>query len=172
MNMHVAPRTLWFLNTLVRIHVSSHDGIDGISVLEHHARRGDSPPLHVHCDEDEIFHVLEGEVRYRVGEAERLACVGDILLAPKGIPHTYLIQSSEARMLTATRGGFETLVRALGRLTRSDARGHGWYGSIKATWRATRETRGLRAPGTEMPSLATEAADLRRGSQASPGQRR
>jgi quercetin dioxygenase-like cupin family protein len=116
MNMHVATRTLWFLNTLVTIRVSSHDGLDGISVLEHRARRGDSPPLHVHHDEDEIFHVLEGEVRYRVGNSERLACAGDILLAPKGVPHTYLIQSPKARMLTVTRGRFETLVRALGRL--------------------------------------------------------
>ena len=81
-------RKLWFLNTYVTIRVSAQDGSDGISVLEHRASQGDSPPLHIHHDEDEIFHVLEGEVRYRVGDQERLARAGETLLTPKGIPHT------------------------------------------------------------------------------------
>jgi quercetin dioxygenase-like cupin family protein len=80
-------RNLWFLNTPVTIRVSSRDGSDGISVLEHRASREDSPPLHIHHDEDEIFHVLEGEVRYRVGDQERRASAGEMLLTLKGIPH-------------------------------------------------------------------------------------
>lgn len=108
-------RNLWFLNTHVIIRLSARDGSDGISVLEHRASKGDSPPLHIHHDEDEIFHVLEGEVRYRVGNQERRAGPGEILLGPKGIPHTYRVESSEARMLTITRGGFETFIRAFGR---------------------------------------------------------
>ena len=81
-------RSLWFLNTHDAIRISSRDGSDGISVLEHRASQRDSPPLHIHHDEDEIFHVLEGEVRYRVGDQERLARAGETLLTPKGIPHT------------------------------------------------------------------------------------
>jgi quercetin dioxygenase-like cupin family protein len=95
-------RSLWFLNTQVTIRVSSRDGSDGISVLEHRASHGDSPPLHIHYDEDEIFHVLEGEVRYRVGDQEHRARAGETLLTPKGIPHTYKVESDEARMLTIT----------------------------------------------------------------------
>ena len=108
-------RNLWFLNTHVTIRISSQDGSDGISVLEHRASQGDSPPLHIHHDEDEIFHVLEGEVRYRVGDQERLARAGETLLTPKGIPHTYRVESAEARMLTITKGEFEHFVRAFGR---------------------------------------------------------
>ena len=116
MNMHVIDgRSIWFMNTHVTIRVSAGDGLDGISVLEHRATHGDSPPLHVHHDEDEIFHVLEGEVRYRVGDTERQAGPGDTLLAPKGTPHTYRIESPEARMLTITRGQFESFIRAFGR---------------------------------------------------------
>ena len=51
-------RHLWFLNTRVTARVSYRDGTDGISVLEHQAPHGDSPPLHVHRNEDEVFHVL------------------------------------------------------------------------------------------------------------------
>jgi quercetin dioxygenase-like cupin family protein len=115
------PRNLWFLNTQVTIRVSSQDGSDGISVLEHRASQGDSPPLHVHHAEDEIFHVLEGEVRYRVGDQERLARAGETLLTPKGLPHTYRVESAEARMLTITKGEFENFVRAFGRPAEPDA---------------------------------------------------
>lgn len=117
---NVDHRNLWFLNTHVTIRISARDGSDGISVLEHRASRGDSPPLHIHHDEDEIFHVLEGAVRYRVGEHEHRAGAGETLLAPKGIPHTYRVESSEARMLTITRGGFESFIRAFGRPAERD----------------------------------------------------
>lgn len=56
---------LWFLNTLVSVRVPHAHGKDGISVLESRAPRGDSPPLHIH-GEDEIFHVLEGQLLIRV----------------------------------------------------------------------------------------------------------
>jgi quercetin dioxygenase-like cupin family protein len=113
-------RNLWFLNTYVTIRISSRDGSGGISVLEHRASQGDSPPLHIHHDEDEIFHVLEGEVRYRVGDQERRARAGETLLTPKGIPHTYKVDSAEARMLTITRGEFENFIRAFGRPAERD----------------------------------------------------
>jgi quercetin dioxygenase-like cupin family protein len=113
--LHSGARVLWFLNTLVTIHVSAREGTDGIAVIEHRARRGDSPPLHVHLEEDEIFHVLAGDVLYRVGANERRAAAGETLLAPRGVPHTYCVLSPEARMLTITRGGFESFVRALSR---------------------------------------------------------
>jgi len=114
-------RTLWFLNTRVTVRVSSHDSADGISVLEHRAAYGDSPPLHIHHDEDEIFHILEGEVRYQVGDATHRATSGETLVAPQGIPHTYRVESLEgARMLTITRGSFEAFIRALGRPAEND----------------------------------------------------
>ena len=109
-------RTLWFLNTRVTIRVSSRDGTDDISVLEHWAALGDSPPLHIHHDEDEVFHVLEGEVTFQVRGMSHRTRAGDIVIAPKGLPHTYRVESREgARMLTVTRGRFESFVRALGR---------------------------------------------------------
>ncbi|HYG89908.1 MAG TPA: cupin domain-containing protein [Azospirillum sp.] len=107
---------LWFLDTHVTIRVSYTDGSGGVSVLEHQARHGDSPPLHVHHNEDEIFHIIDGEVRFRVGDDDLRAVAGETLLAPKGIPHSYLVLSGQgARLLTITRGGFERLVRTLSR---------------------------------------------------------
>ena len=51
-------------------------------------------PLHVHRVEDEIFHVLEGEVRFQVADEELRVRAGETLLAPKGVRHTYLVESS------------------------------------------------------------------------------
>ncbi|WP_211103956.1 cupin domain-containing protein [Skermanella pratensis] len=80
-------RHLWFLDTEVLVKVSHVEGSDGISVLEHRAPHGDSPPLHIHRNEDEIFQVLEGEIHFRVADTDVQAIAGDTLLAPKGTPH-------------------------------------------------------------------------------------
>lgn len=108
---------LWFLNSLVTIRVSQSDGQDGVSMLEHRVPQGDSPPLHLHRTEDEIFHILEGQFRVKVQDQEHRAGPGDILLAPKGIPHTYRAESPEGgRFLTVTvHGDFERFVLAMSR---------------------------------------------------------
>jgi quercetin dioxygenase-like cupin family protein len=107
---------LWLLNTLVTLRVSSEEGNDGLSLLETLAPRGASPPLHVHHTEDEVFHILEGELRFRVGDDELRAGAGETLLAPKGVPHTYLVESERGRWLVATANGdFERFVRSFSR---------------------------------------------------------
>ena len=106
---------LWFLNTLVSIRVPHTAGADGVSILESRAPAGDSPPLHVH-EEDEIFHVLAGEMLIRVGSADHRVTAGQTMLAPKGVPHSYRVESGEARWLVVTaRGQFEDFVRSFSR---------------------------------------------------------
>ena len=108
---------LWFLNTLHTVRVRHDEGEDGISVMESLAPHGDSPPVHVHQNEDETFHVLEGELRVRAGDADVTIGAGETLLAPKGVAHTYRVESpAGARWLVITRrGDFERFVRALSR---------------------------------------------------------
>lgn len=113
---------LWFLNTLVRVRVAEAEGKDGLSVLEHQAPPGDSPPLHVHTTEDEVFHILEGKFRVQVGDEIRVYGPGSIVVAPKGVPHTYLVESStDGRWVTVTaHGDFERFVRAVARPAERD----------------------------------------------------
>jgi len=109
-------RELWFLDTLVTIRVASAEGADGLSVLESLAPSGDSPPLHIHHTEDEIFHLIEGELRFQLDERDLRLEASDTLLAPKGVPHTYRVESERARWLTVTaHGDFERLVRSFSR---------------------------------------------------------
>ena len=112
----------WFLNTRVSVRVSCNDGQDRISVLEHRAPHGDSPPLHIHRNEDEVFHVLEGEIAFRLGDDDLHCKAGETVLTPKGVPHTYRVTSADgACWLTITTGDdFEKFVRSLGRQPERD----------------------------------------------------
>ena len=107
---------LWFLNTLVTFPVSHADGPDGMSVMDSLARRGDSPPYHVHHTEDEAFHLIEGELVVCIDGETRRALPGETHLLPKGVPHTYRVVSEQARWLVVTtEGDFERFVREAAR---------------------------------------------------------
>lgn len=108
---------LWFNNNSMLVQVSSEDGKDGISVIEGRMPYGESPPLHVHRNEDEIFHILQGTMRFRVDGKDIVAHAGQTVLAPKGIPHTFRVESvAGAHCLTITTGGdFERMVREVSR---------------------------------------------------------
>jgi quercetin dioxygenase-like cupin family protein len=117
MTESAAENQLWFLDSFVTIRVSGSEGADGMSVLDHRQPYGSSPPFHLHRTEDELFHVLEGEYRVKAGEKEHRMSAGDVMLAPKGVPHPYRVESvSGGRCLTTTvRGDFERFVRAISR---------------------------------------------------------
>lgn len=108
-----------FGNSLVTIRLASREGADDIGIIEHRLPKGDGPPMHLHHREDEIFHILEGTLRMVVGGRERLAVAGDTLIAPKGIPHAFRVESEGgARFLTVVRGrDFESMVVAASRPT-------------------------------------------------------
>ncbi len=116
-NIESSPKALWFGNTLVEIKLSASEGQDGISIIEHWMPYGDSPPVHIHRNEDEIFHILKGTVRFWVDGVERIAHAGETVLAPKGVPHSYRAESQDGvQCLTITRGSdFETMVREASR---------------------------------------------------------
>lgn len=109
------------MGTLIRVRLSHRDGTDGISVLEQTAPRGDSPPLHLHVDEDEVFHLLEGELRFSMDGQERTVTAGDTVIAPRGTPHTYRVESDRARWLIITaHRQFEDFVRTMARPAESE----------------------------------------------------
>jgi quercetin dioxygenase-like cupin family protein len=111
-----AGEEFWFLNGRVRVRSQAARGEQAASLIEHRMPRGDSPPLHRHEREDEVFHILEGEIRFRVGDQEILARAGDTLVGPKGVAHTFRVESEEARFLTlATAGDFEAMMREVAR---------------------------------------------------------
>jgi quercetin dioxygenase-like cupin family protein len=72
----------------------------GLSLWESLMPRGSSPPLHVHRREDEAFYVLEGEMTFRVADAEHPAVAGTFIWGPRDVAHQYRVDSPVARLLT------------------------------------------------------------------------
>ncbi len=99
----------------ISILISGEDTGGVFSIWEGKQKPGSEPPLHVHHGNDETFVVLEGRMRIRIGDSVYDAGPGDIVFAPKGIPHAFKIQSEYARALTVcTPSGFEEWFRVLG----------------------------------------------------------
>lgn len=99
----MSTQHLWFLHNLAQVHVNA----PALSIVELSGAPGDTPPLHIHTDEDEAFHVLEGELTVHIGDAAALVLrAGDVALAPRGVPHVYIVTSdAPARWIGTTTGG-------------------------------------------------------------------
>jgi quercetin dioxygenase-like cupin family protein len=96
---------VWFESTII-LKASS----PGIGITEVLMSPGEEPPLHVHKNEDEWLYVLEGAVTFHVGGEEHLGQAGAFVSFPRGIPHTFSIETPQARILVMnTPGGFERM---------------------------------------------------------------
>ena len=71
--------------------------------------------LHVHHADDEAWYVLEGVLRFRIGEELREIGPGGAVLAPKGTPHAFgnARKGLPARYLLVMTPKIHALVRAL-----------------------------------------------------------
>src|SRR5689334_11362285 len=110
-----APR--WFTDTRMRILVAE----ESQSLIEAEARQASMPPLHVHHAEDEVFYVLEGALSLHTPGASIELSPGEAAFAPRGIPHTYRVESATARWIVATTsGGFAAFVEETSRPAETD----------------------------------------------------
>jgi quercetin dioxygenase-like cupin family protein len=69
-----------------------------LSIWEVTTRPGEEPQAHTH-QEDELFYVLSGAMTFTCGEETRSAKDGAFVFLPRGVPHSYTIDSEEARLL-------------------------------------------------------------------------
>jgi quercetin dioxygenase-like cupin family protein len=71
---------------------------------------GEEPPLHIHRNEDEWLFVIEGEMTFHVGGENYPGKPGAFVSYPRGIAHTFSVESPKARFLVMnTPGGFERM---------------------------------------------------------------
>jgi quercetin dioxygenase-like cupin family protein len=101
-------RDRWFAGTLMRILADRSDTAGALTVMEQRARRGFSPPLHVHHREDTALLVLDGRLTVLVGDAVSALDAGGFVWLPRDVPHTFRVESDEVHLLEfATPGGVE-----------------------------------------------------------------
>jgi quercetin dioxygenase-like cupin family protein len=60
-----------------------------LTVFENVIAPGDGPPFHTHAREDESWYVLEGELRFRLGDHVASAPPGSFVFVPRGTPHCF-----------------------------------------------------------------------------------
>jgi quercetin dioxygenase-like cupin family protein len=71
-----------------------------LTAFENLVAAGDGPPLHTHASEDEAVYVLEGEVRFKLGDEIVTAPTGSYVFIPRGTPHAWQnVGDGPARML-------------------------------------------------------------------------
>jgi len=90
-------------------HKISGEDTDGRFSLLEVELNGDGPPQHIHKTEDETFYVLEGEVKYLLGEHTFIAKAGTFVNIPRGTRHAFCrVDKKNAKLLaTFTPAGFE-----------------------------------------------------------------
>jgi mannose-6-phosphate isomerase-like protein (cupin superfamily) len=109
------PGPRWFFDNLVQVKLAQAAAGGAMSIVELVGPPGDMPPLHLHHTDDEAWYVLEGEMSFYVrGKQPILISAGGLAFGPKGMPHTYRVESSlPARWLAiCTPGDFEKFVVA------------------------------------------------------------
>jgi quercetin dioxygenase-like cupin family protein len=103
--------SFWWQDSLMEIKARAGDTGGALGVLEgtfYH--EGYGPPLHVHSREDEVIYVLEGQIRFAVGDDEFVAGAGSWVWQPRGVPHSFRVESEGARALVIfTPGGGERM---------------------------------------------------------------
>jgi mannose-6-phosphate isomerase-like protein (cupin superfamily) len=98
-------------------------------MLEDRIVRGKTTPLHLHPNEDETIYVLEGELLVHVEGEEHRVGRGGLFVAPRGVPHAFMVTSETAHILALqTPGTGERFYREAGEPARSaaDASRYDW----------------------------------------------
>lgn len=99
---------LWGKGSVVTTKLSAEETGGTLGITHFSAVMGERAPRHTHTLEDEIFIIEGGEVLLTVGDGTEIVNGAGVLFLPRGIPHSYLVESETARFyVVTTPGGFE-----------------------------------------------------------------
>jgi mannose-6-phosphate isomerase-like protein (cupin superfamily) len=104
----------------MRILLSSKDTGGQFSLIEGVMPPGGDGGLHLHGNEDESMHLLEGELEVTIGDRTLSLAAGESYFAPRNVPHRVRnLNNTPARsILVTTPGGFDEFISQAGfRLT-------------------------------------------------------
>lgn len=98
-----------WIGTTYSITVTKTDSAGTVGVFEAVVPAGEGPPLHVHYNEDEVIHVVEGEYEFWLDGKTMRRGPGHSMFLPRGVPHTFRVASATPGRSVGivTPGGFE-----------------------------------------------------------------
>jgi quercetin dioxygenase-like cupin family protein len=98
---------------LMTIKATSAETGGAFLLFEDRVVRGKTTPLHIYQNEDETFYVLDGEILIFIEGVEHRVGPRGMAVAPRGIPHAFMVVSETARLLTLLApGSAESFYRA------------------------------------------------------------
>jgi quercetin dioxygenase-like cupin family protein len=82
--------------------------------------QGRGTPLHVHLHQDEVFYVMDGSYRFKVGDDMFDLATGDSIFLPRKVPHAWSQLSAKGKMLVILQpaGKLENFFVTMSALTR------------------------------------------------------
>jgi mannose-6-phosphate isomerase-like protein (cupin superfamily) len=111
---HADGELLRFGNVTILVRASAAATGGAFSLVEEVPPLVDTP-LHVHEHDDELFHVLEGRHVFTVGGEELAAGPGDVVFAPRGVPHAQrrVVPGQGRHVVLTVPGGLDGFFREL-----------------------------------------------------------
>jgi len=95
--IHGHLQTRGKLPGVVDLKISGTDTEGNFAVFEQTVTtKGAGVPLHFHPEQDEMFFVLDGSYRFKVGEEMFDLHVGDSIFLPRKVPHAWMVLSEKA----------------------------------------------------------------------------
>ena len=90
----------WFYGGGVHTWKATSEETGGAFLLfEDEMEQGKTTPLHIHPESDESMYVLEGEILVHMDGQEHRVGPGGLTVAPRGVPHAFMVLSATARLL-------------------------------------------------------------------------
>ncbi len=98
-----------WMGTDYSITVAKSDSAGIVGVFEGLVPAGDGPPVHIHHNEDEVIHVIEGEYEFWLDGKVSHAGPGASVFLPRSVPHTFRVVGDRPgrNLAVITPGGFE-----------------------------------------------------------------
>ncbi|MAY62513.1 MAG: cupin [Rhizobiales bacterium] len=109
-----AGTTVNWLNSVYKILITPEETNGLLGMFSAISKPRTGPPRHVHLNEDEIIHIVAGEVQFWLEGESFVRRSGDTVFIPRGKEHGFFILSeTPARFITClTPGGFESFFAA------------------------------------------------------------
>lgn len=88
------------------------------TIVENYNEPGIGIPMHVHENEDEIFHIIEGEMEFETQGETTILKKGDLIFLPRKIPHAFRVVGTQKAkaVVTIMPSGIEEMFEALSEL--------------------------------------------------------
>lgn len=104
-----APRTVGWMETVYSITVGRHESAGIVGVFEATIPAKSGPPIHIHHNEDEVIHIVDGEFEFWLDGQIMRRSPGHSVFLPRDIPHTFRVVGERPGRTLAilTPGGME-----------------------------------------------------------------